>query len=61
MLDFFQTTNVQEDQQITTLLRSLRKEMNKLNKLSLKWVEPQSKRTLPLWQLIDITLYTNHE
>jgi len=28
MLHLFQVTNVQEDQQITTLLRSLRKEMN---------------------------------
>jgi hypothetical protein len=28
MLDLFQATNVQEDQQITILLRSLRKEMN---------------------------------
>jgi hypothetical protein len=28
MLDLLQVTNVQEDQQITSMLKSLRKEMN---------------------------------
>jgi hypothetical protein len=30
MLDLFQATNVQEDQQIITLLKRLRKEKNKM-------------------------------
>jgi hypothetical protein len=31
MLDLLQVTNIQEDQQITTILKNLRKEMNMIH------------------------------
>jgi hypothetical protein len=37
MLNLFQATNVQEDQQIITLLKRLRKEKNKMTPKENKW------------------------
>jgi hypothetical protein len=70
MLDVFQATNVQEDQQITILLRSLRKEMNTMTPKEHKWtssvnyhsseLNPNSKGPYPYgnnW----FHVYTSHE
>jgi hypothetical protein len=37
MLNLFQATNVQEDQQIITIIRSLRKEINVMTPKEHKW------------------------